>query len=131
MTTTLNVENIATDADLSAVPGSGALVTRAMPVQSARDAIRASALQDVVDALASRSPPVADTDLTYPAELKNAVVYRSLHVIFRSARTGAGDHWDLLAKDYEREYRTAVGRSYTVSSNQSSPGGFSFSMERR
>ncbi len=131
MTTALIVNNIATDADLSALPGSAAKVARAMPAVGDRDAVRASALQDVVDALLTRSPAIREADLTDATQLKNAVVYRSLSIIFRSARTVAGDSFDMLARDYEREYQTAVRRSYTVTTNQSSPGGFSFSVERR
>lgn len=131
MATTLDVDDIATDAHLSALPGSASKISRAMPVLADRDAIRAASLQDVVNALQTRTPPIYETDLADPTELRDAVVYRSLTVIFRTARSTAGDSFDLLARDYDREYQSAVRRSYTVAGSLTGPSGFTFSLERR
>jgi hypothetical protein len=131
MATTLDVDDIATDSHLSSLPGSASKLARAMPTLADRDAIRAAALQDVVNALQTRTPPVFEADLADITELRDAVVYRSLTVIFRTARSTAGDSFDLLARDYDREYQSAVRRSYTVSGSLSGPSGFTFSLERR
>ena len=130
--TVLNVDTIATDADLIAEVASKARLDRAMPDVAQRDAIRAQALQDVVDALATRSPPVRDTQLADPTELKQSVVYRSLAKIFLSAIAVDGDVHSMLNRAYEREYQAAVRRSFTLSPDGAAgSSGFTFRMERR
>lgn len=128
---TLSVANIATDDDLIAEVASEAKLARAMSRSADRDAVRTLALNDVVAALAQRSPPIFEADLADQTQLKNAVVYRSLVRIFRSARTTLGDAFDALARDYDKEYQTAVRAPFTVNGSLTGPSGFSFSLERR
>lgn len=132
MKTILDVDTIATDADLIAEVASKARLDRAMPDITQRDAIRARSLQDVVDALGTRSPPLRDTDLADPNELKQAVVYRSLSKIFLSAVAVDGDVHSTLSRAYEREYQAGVRRSYTLApSGAAGSSGFTFRLERR
>jgi hypothetical protein len=132
MTTYLDVDTIATDADLIAEVSSKARLDRAMPDVAQRDAIRARALQDVVDALATRSPPLRDTDLANPTELKQPVVNRSLSKIILSAVAVDGDVHSTLHRAYEREYQAAVRRSFTLAPDGAAgSSGFTFRLERR
>lgn len=132
MSTSLDVDDICTEAHLVAeLGGDVGRLERAMKTSSARDAMRASALQDVVDHLATRSPPVRDTDLTDPTQLKSAVCYRALSKIFLTGITQEGDVSDVLSKRFEVAYKAAVAVRFTVSPGVSSPSGRSFSYERR
>lgn len=132
MATVLDVETIATDADLIAEVASKARLDRAMPSQTQRDAVRVAALEDVLFALATRSPPIRDTMLAHPAELKKAVVYRALTKIFLSAVAVEGDVHATLHRAYEREYQGAVRASFSIAPNRApGPSGYSVRLERR
>lgn len=131
MATFLNVNSICKDADLAAEVGGLDVLNRINPSTAQRDLFRASALNDVVAALLTRSPPVADSDLTDPTELKMAVCYRALSKIYGRAITQVGDRNDALAKGFETSYLGAIRSRYTVSQGQTSPAGGTFSFERR
>jgi hypothetical protein len=132
MATILDVDSIATDADLIAEVASAARLERANKSVTQRDAIRHAALEDVLEALKTRSPPLTDTMLADATELKRAVVYRSLTKIFLSAIAVEGDIHAVLHTKYEREYQAAVrARFSTTPDLAASASGFSFRMERR
>lgn len=132
MATSLNVDTIATDADLVAEVASQARLDRAMKDVTQRDKVRAAALQDVVDALMTRSPALRETELSDPKELKRAVVYRSLSKIYLTAMAVDGDIHVKLHQAYEREYQAAVRARFSVTPIQTdSASGYSFRMERR
>ena len=132
MATTLNVDTIATDADLIAEVASQARLDRAMKDVTQRDKVRKAALQDVVDALMTRSPPLREAELSDATELKRAVVYRSLSKIFLSAIAVENDVHATLQRNYEREYQAAVRARFSVTPTQADSGsGYSFRMERR
>lgn len=127
---TLDVDDICTEADVL-TKISAAKMQTAKKLQADRDALRATALDDVLEVLKNRTPPVYESDLAAPTELKDPVAYRFCHLICRDARTVMGDSWDALSRDYAKEYEAAVSRSFTVSGNQRGPSGMSFSLERR
>lgn len=131
-TTTLNVDNIATDADLYGEQPAEVL-DRALPNGSTGFlAFRQKALQDVVDSLAARRPPVYESDLVDPTELRAAVVYRALVRICRTAITMEGDVWTVRAREYQKEYSAAIDvLRPTVSGGAVGPGGGSISVVRR
>jgi hypothetical protein len=130
--TFLSVDDICTDADLvSELGGDVGRLDRAMKLTAARDAMRTSALQDVVDSLSTRSPPVLEGDLTTPTQLKRAVCYRALSKIFLAGIAIDGDVHSILSARYEREFQAAVRARFTVSPGVTSPSGHSFRMERR
>lgn len=133
MATILDVDAIATDDDLVREVASKARLERANKDIAQRDAIRQQALQDVVDALRTRTPPVLDSMLSDPNELKRAVVYRSLSKIFLSAIAVESDVHAVLHRAYEREYQAAVRARFSVSPmmGEASGGGFSIQVERR
>lgn len=128
-----SVDDICTESDLvMEVGGDAGRLERAMKTVAARDWARATALKDVLAALATRSPPVQHTDLADVTELKQAVCYRALSKIFVAGMAKDGDIHDILAQRYEREYQAAVRSQFTLSTfGETSPGGYSFRMERR
>jgi hypothetical protein len=127
----LDVDDIATDADLASEVGDVARLGRAMPRVESRNAIRADALNDVVRSLATRTPAIRPELLTDPTELKKAVVYRALSKIFLGAVSVDGDLHTFLSQRYEREYQSAVRGAFTVYPGVTGPSGSSFSYERR
>lgn len=130
--TTLDVDTIATDAHLYEEQPAEVL-DRALP-KGATDfrAFRSKALDDVLASLAARRPPIFDTDLADPTELRTAVVYRALVRICRTAVTMEGDVWTVRAKEYGREYTGAIeGLRPTVAGGASGSGGGSIALERR
>lgn len=131
MATFLQVDSICTDADLASKVGGADALDRINSSVAARDIFRASALDDVIGSLLTRSPPVFDTDLTYPTELKLAVCFRALSNLFFAEMTSDGDRNHVLAKKYELEFMGAVRARFTVSAGQISPSGTTFSYERR
>lgn len=129
---TLSLASIATDDDLANELGGAARLNSTQASSAVRDAYRASALLDVVAALGTRSPPVLDSDLSFPAELKMAVVYRALSKICYGAATGSSEDRNLvLAKKYETDYLGAIRGRFTVTPGVTSPSGNTFSWERR
>ena len=132
MTTSLNVDLIASDEDLVAEVASRARLDRAMPNVSQRNAIRKAALQDVVDALMTRTPSVLEAHLLDARELKRAVVYRSLAKIFLAAIAVEGDVHATLHRNYEREYQAAVRARFSLGPGPvASSSGYSFQVSRR
>lgn len=131
-TTFLLADNICTDADLADKVGGLSELNRINKDQARRDQLRQDALNDAVLALASKTPPVFDSDLSDPTELKNAVCYRTLSKLYITAITGDGDRASTLSKNYQAEYLGAIRGYFTVGpSGQRMSGGQSFSFERR
>jgi hypothetical protein len=128
---TLDVNMIATDADLANEVGDLARLTRAMPRPDKRDSARAAALSDVLAALRTRTPSIFAESLIDPNELKKAVVYRALSKIFLAGVAIDGDTHAYLSARYEREYQGAIRGSFTVAPGVAGPSGWSFSWERR
>ncbi len=62
----MNVDSIVTDADLAAEIGGLPRLNSTQALIAIRDTYRAQALQDVLRALETRSPPVREGDLTDP-----------------------------------------------------------------
>jgi hypothetical protein len=126
----LNVDDICTDADLLNRAGASRL-KQAKSEISERDAARATALREVVLALQGRSPPIAESQLVDPTELRDVVTYRALQILFENAMGSVDGLHAQLAGIYAREYAAASKRSYTVSGGLRGPSGGSFRMERR
>lgn len=127
----LDVNMIATDLDLANEVGDAARLARAVPKVERRDAIRQAALQDVVSALQTRTPPILENMLVDPTELRKAVVYRALSKIFLAGVAIDGDTHAYLSARYEKEYLGAVRGSFSVAPGVAGPSGWSFSWERR
>lgn len=131
-TTFLVANNICTDADLADKVGGLSELNRINKDQARRDQLRQDALNDAVLALASKTPPIFDSDLSDPTELKNAVAYRTLSRLYLTALARDGDRAATLSENYQREYLGAVRGYFTVGPvGQRMSGGQSFSIERR
>ena len=128
---TLNLESICTDDDLANEVGGLVALDRINRDITQRDQFRAQALEDVIAALGSRSPPVSVNDLSNPAELRSAVRYRALSKLYVREITESGDRNHVLSKDFQESYLAAMRSSFTVSAGQTSPSGGSFRFERR
>lgn len=129
-----DVNTIATDQDLADEFGGMAKLLSAKSDVAIRDQFRASALADVLKALKQRTPPILETSLSAPSELKEAVVYRALSKICSSSLTSEGDRHQVLAKNYQNEYLGAIRGSFSQYANggvRADTGGSSFSIRRR
>lgn len=128
----LSVDSICTDADLANQVGGVSELDRINKSLAVRDTFRQAALEDALASLASRAPPLYDTDLADPSELKLSVCYRALSKIYFAAMAAEDDRNHTLGKNYEREYLGAVrGRFTPASGGGGTVGGGTFSFERR
>lgn len=108
---TIPVDTVATDGDLYAEVAGASWLASAMPKgETSFVSARSRALEDVLDHLRNRTPPIRESDIAIPAELRRAVVYRALQIICRNAMTGEGDVWYVRARDFGREYEGAIAR---------------------
>lgn len=124
------VDNVATEGDLADEIGGATLLNRAKVAgQVDFTTARQLGLNDVLEHLAARTPPIREADLSVVSELKRAVVYRALERICRNAITADGDAWSVRARTYHTEYEGAIARlKPTVNgSSTGSPTGFSYS----
>lgn len=109
----IDVDTVATDADLVR---RCARVTTAMPLETDRDSIRQLAMDDVEQYLRQRRPSISPGDLANHAELRDAVVYRTLYMVFQTCVSQEGDvHW-VLMREYEKQFRGEIDRTYSVGS---------------
>jgi hypothetical protein len=128
----LAVDSICTDTDLANQVGGLSELNRINKDQPTRDVFRQAALADAIAALASRAPPLHETDLANPVELKLAVCYRALSKIYFAAMAAQDDRNHTLARNYEREYLGAIhGRFTPASGGGGAVGGSTFPFERR
>lgn len=127
----LNLASICTDADLAAQVGGMDSLNRINSDIAVRDAFRASALDDVINALGSRSPAVSAYDLDDVTQLRMAVCYRALSKLHSQEITQAGDRNHIISKDFQEQYLGAMRARFTVSRGMTSPSGGTFSYERR
>lgn len=73
----MNVDSVCTEEELATyLQGQLTTQTKLLPPgQTDASAQRTQALEDVLRALSRRTPPIRETDLAIPAELKHAVKY--------------------------------------------------------
>ena len=126
----LNVDDVCSDGDL-ALRVSYKRLNQAQPDIAFRDSARAIGLNEVLVALEGRSPPVRESDLTNPIELRDAVRARALQIVFESAMAKDEGIHSRLAETFRAEYESFSKRSYSVSGGQRGPSGGSFRLERR
>jgi hypothetical protein len=124
----LVVDNICTDQDLQEEMKG---LENAERVESVRDDVRQQALDHIERQLLAGTPPIYPGTLQDPTELRDAVMFRSLVLICRGARTHATDRFGLLATDYEREYKSAMNRRLTVSGGDVVSTGMTVALHRR
>ncbi len=77
--------------------------------------LREQALRDVLKALARRTPPILQAQLTVPSELKDAIVYSTLMRLYRGGITSDGDVNSIMWKHYRDAFSAELqGMRLTV-----------------
>lgn len=129
---TTEVTLVCEDVDLeNEIGGSAALLALATP-QLCRQA-RIGALDDVIDHLRNRTPPVLEANLADVSELRIAVRDGALARLYRQNMT-TGDGEDVnarKAKDYQAAFMSAVNRLRPTLSGQLKAGPASIALHRR
>jgi hypothetical protein len=131
MTTTLDVETIATDADLEVYAGGRSALQDLLPDEWFSETLnrksaalaRQQAFEDIAATLRQRRPPIRDTDLTDPNELKPAVCYGALAIIYSFAATHEDSPHVARGKSYAARFsseKLALQPSVTAGSTSSS-----------
>lgn len=93
---TIDVEDVATDVDLTKYTLGNSNLQDLLPDEWAEDPLadplvksaaiaRSNVLREVLDALANRVPPIREADLTTPSELKTVVCYGTLAYLYNGA----------------------------------------------
>jgi len=108
MTTILDVEDVATDADLEDYTLGRANLQDLLPEEWLDEALnrksaaqlRLRILEDVLTLLKQRRPPIRDTDLTDLSELKQAVCFGTLATLYQGAATHENSPHVARAKSY-------------------------------
>lgn len=101
-TTTVDVDSVATDADLVEELGDETILNRILP-KSSKDSrpFRKKALEATTKALSRRTPPIRDSDLSDVTELRDCVVYGALARIYASNMTSGSEDALFTAKAQE------------------------------
>lgn len=117
---TIDVDDVCTHEQLVEELGVGADV-----LAEDTATVRTLALRDVLKALGRRSPPIYASDISEPAELREAVIYGALERVFRDAMTAEGDVYAMKRKLYERRFFDEVsGLKLTTSGGPIAVAGF-------
>lgn len=131
MTTTLDVETIATDADLEVYAGGRSNLQSLLPEEWFSETLnrksaapaRQQAFEDLAATLRQRRPPVKDTDLADPTELKPGVCYGALAIIYSFAATHEDSPHQARGKHYASRFaseKQALQPSVLLGSTSSS-----------
>lgn len=133
MTTTLDADDIATDADLAIEVGGSSQLSNLIPADwsgSAKKA-RQAALEDMMRALRKRTPPVTEADLMDATELKSGVVYGACERLYRVAMTTPDSVYATHRKLYAERFDEELD-GFTPTLSEGERGGpTSFVIERR
>lgn len=128
----MNAADIATSQDLAnEIGGSAALDNLTSESFTAKHALDLT-LVDILDSLRNRTPPVAETDIVDPTQLRKPLVDGALSKLYRNNITTGDDVNATKQKLYARSYETALSalRPVVVGSVVASSG-FSIAMNRR
>jgi hypothetical protein len=106
---TISVGSVATDADLVNELGGAAALANILPADWAdAEQARTLALEDVIESLRRRSPPVAENDLANVTQLRRAVTYGALERLYRMAMHGVDDVYAVQRKLYDTRFNAEV-----------------------
>lgn len=75
----------------------------------ATELVRTQALRDVLKSLARRTPPILESQLSDPTQIKDAVVYGSLMRLYRAAMTTPDDVNATLCREFKKRYEEEMG----------------------
>lgn len=99
-------------------------------LKSARPALTL-ALTNVLDALASRVPPILEADITTPSQLRNAVVLGALEIVYNMAIQHEGSPNVERARNFGKMYRAALSALQpTVADGRRMPASITFRVHR-
>jgi hypothetical protein len=133
----IDVEGVATDADLAGELGSDEallnLVTDPDADPSTTLIARQRALGEVLDGLRNRTPPVYEADLSDVTELSRVVVYGAIARLYRNNIT-TGTEEDVSAakhKIYQRLFESSVNALRPTVQGSYVSGGRSIAFSRR
>ena len=92
---------------------------------------REAAAADVLKALSRRVPPVFESMLSVPSELKDVVVYGTLMRLYKQAITTDGDRWSVLFREEKKRYESELAGLVLTISSAASIGPTSIPVFRR
>jgi hypothetical protein len=119
---TIDVDNVATDSDLSDEIGGQPILSNLIPVswENSAEKARQGALKHILKHLARRVPPITESDLLDEEELKECVIWGSLAHLYRINITGGPDDPNAkLEKKYASMFSSELNAlSPTVSSGE-------------
>lgn len=128
----LDVDTIATDADLANEVQSAAKITElTRETGGSAKAARQQALDDILVHLSRRTPPITETNLSIPAELKRCVVYGAIERLFRHHMNEPGDVHGVQQKIYARRYSDEVSAIMPTIAGGARGTAFSIAFSRR
>lgn len=129
---TLALSSVATEKDLrDRIGGAVELDNIVSDAFSAKNALQL-ALADVTNNLKNRTPPVLDTDLVDPTELKTCVVLRAAALLYLSRVTTEDGVQAFKHRTYQRDYDAAMSSLRpTVGGGVKAASGFTITMHRR
>ena len=133
----MNVETVLTHDQLAAdyVMGVAALANLLpQSFNGSTDGPRAEALRLTLKSLARRTPPVYEDTLSDPTELRDAVAYGTLEIIYGAAMANAGPDsiFAMKRKLYDDRFKAELqGLAPSVSEGVRAHGGIGIPMERR
>lgn len=106
---TIDVNLVATDADLVNELGGADTLANILPAGWTNgEPARVLALEDVIESLRRRSPPVLDNDLSIVSQLRRAVTYGALERMYRIGMHSADDVFAVQQKLYEKRFNAEV-----------------------
>ena len=103
------VDTVCTDQDLSRRLTGGDTLKELFPKgQVNAQATRQDVLDRVLRALKGRTPPINETDLQDPTELRDAVAFGTLAELYFGAFVEEGDPRHIRAKRFDAMYKSEV-----------------------
>ena len=128
----LDVDTIATDADLvNEIQSATKLAGLTRDTGGSAKAARQQALDDILVHLSRRTPPITETSLSIPAELKRCVVYGALERLYRHEMNEPGDVNGVQQKIYARRYSDEVSAIMPTIAGGARGTAFSIPISRR
>ena len=110
MATLRNVDDIATHSDLANVAGGEGELQRLLPDDWDGESTiaRARAYEAVVRALQKRTPPINESDLSDPSELRDVVVDGALAFLYSLASSSPDDSFSQRSDFHRKQFQSEL-----------------------
>lgn len=105
---TLDVNTIATDANISDLVGASELANIMPDGWADAEPARQIAYDNALKTLSRRTPPVYEATLSIPAELRDATVYGALANLYARGITGTDDPQSIQWKRFRDEFNAEL-----------------------